>query len=96
MSGRTYVETYVYTSDNALIEFWVPPVLVPLLFFITFYKKGVLRNFTKFTGKHVCQSLFFLVKLGLRPATFIKKETLVYWWVPNSEDACLQKFSRVT
>ena len=23
------------------------------------YKKGVLRNFTKFTGKHLCQSLFF-------------------------------------
>ena len=24
-----------------------------------FCKKGVLRNFTKFTGKHLCQSLFF-------------------------------------
>ena len=24
-----------------------------------FFKKGVLRNFTKFTGKHLCQSLFF-------------------------------------
>ena len=24
-----------------------------------FSEKGVLRNFTKFTGKHVCQSLFF-------------------------------------
>ena len=22
-------------------------------------KKGVLRNLTKFTGKHMCQSLFF-------------------------------------
>ena len=22
-------------------------------------KKGVLRNFAKFTGKHLCQSLFF-------------------------------------
>ena len=29
-----------------------------------FYKKGVLRNFTKFTGKHQCQSL--------RPATLLK------------------------
>ena len=29
-----------------------------------FCKKGVLRNFTKFTGKHLCRSLFF------------KKETL--------------------
>ena len=24
-----------------------------------FCKKGVLRNFTKFTGKDLCQSLFF-------------------------------------
>ena len=24
-----------------------------------FCKKGVLRNFTKFTGNHLCQSLFF-------------------------------------
>ena len=24
-----------------------------------FCKKGVLRNYTKFTGKHLCQSLFF-------------------------------------
>ena len=25
-----------------------------------FYKKGVLRNLIKFTGKHLCQSLFFI------------------------------------
>ena len=24
-----------------------------------FCKKGILRNFTKFTGKHLCQSIFF-------------------------------------
>ena len=24
-----------------------------------FCKKGVLKNFTKLTGKHLCQSLFF-------------------------------------
>ena len=35
-----------------------------------FCKKGVLRNFTKFTGKHLCQSLFFN---GLRPGTLVKK-----------------------
>ena len=41
-------------------------------------KKGVHRNFTKFTGKHLCQSLFFNKVAGLRPKTcsFIKKETL--------------------
>ena len=31
-----------------------------------FYKKGVLRNFTKFTGKHLCQSLFFNKVADLR------------------------------
>ena len=31
---------------------------------------GALRNFTKFTGKHLCQSLFF------KACNFIKKETL--------------------
>ena len=30
-----------------------------------FCKKGVLRNFAKFTGKHQCQSLFFNKVAGL-------------------------------
>ena len=40
-----------------------------------FCKKGVLRNFAKFTGKHLCQSLFFNKVAGLRPKAciFIKK-----------------------
>ena len=38
-----------------------------------FCKKGVLRNFTKFTVKHMCQSLFFNKVAGLRPATLLKK-----------------------
>ena len=36
-------------------------------------KKGVLRNFTKFIVKHVCQSLFFNKVANLRPATLLKK-----------------------
>ena len=36
-------------------------------------KKGVLRNFTKFTGKHLCQSLFFNKVAGLSPTTSLKK-----------------------
>ena len=36
-------------------------------------KKGVLRNFPKFTGKHLCQSLFFNKVAGLRPSTLLKK-----------------------
>ena len=37
-----------------------------------FCKKSVLKDFTKFTGKHLCQSLFFNKVAGL-PATLSKK-----------------------
>ena len=33
-----------------------------------FCKKDVLRNFAKFTGKHLCQSLFYIKVASLRPA----------------------------
>ena len=51
-----------------------------------FYKKGVLRNFVKFTGKHLCQSLF-LKKLPAEICQFCeisnnKKKTLCdYFWM---------------
>ena len=34
-------------------------------------KKGVLRNFTKFTGKHLSQCLFFNKVAALRSATLL-------------------------
>ena len=40
------------------------------------FKKGVLRNFAKFTGKYQWQSLFFNKVAGLRPATLLKKRLL--------------------
>ena len=36
-------------------------------------KKGVLRHFAKFIGKHLCQSLFFNKVAALRPANLSKK-----------------------
>ena len=36
-------------------------------------RKGVLRNFAKFTGKHLRQSFFFSKVAGLRLATLLKK-----------------------
>ena len=36
-------------------------------------KKGILNNFTKFTGKHLCQGLFLHKIAGLRPAALLKK-----------------------
>ena len=41
-----------------------------------FCKKGVLKNFAKFTGKHLCQSFFFNKVVSLRPVTLLKKVTL--------------------
>ena len=36
-------------------------------------KEGVLRNFARFTGKHLCQSLFFNKVIRLRQATLSKR-----------------------
>ena len=38
-----------------------------------FCKKGVLRNFAKFTGKTLCHNLFLNKVAGLRPATLLKR-----------------------
>ena len=38
-----------------------------------FCKKGVLKNFAKFTGKHLHQRLVFNKVAGLRPAFLLKK-----------------------
>ena len=44
-----------------------------------FCKKGVLKNFAKFTGKYLFQSPFFNKAAGL----FVKKETLAYVFLVN-------------
>ena len=46
-----------------------------------FCEKVVLRNFTKFTGKHLWQSLFFNKVARLRPVTLLKKR-LWHWCFP--------------
>ena len=38
-----------------------------------FCKKGALKNFVKFTGKHLHQGLFFNKVAGPRSATLLKK-----------------------
>ena len=42
-------------------------------------EKGVFKNFTKFKGKHLCQSLFFNKVAGLRPATPFFMS--LFWWL---------------
>ena len=42
-----------------------------------YVRKGVLRNFAKFTGKHLSQSLFFNKVAGLSLATILKKRVFM-------------------
>ena len=37
-------------------------------------RKGAVRNFAKFTERHLCQRLFFYKVAGLRPETLLKKK----------------------
>ena len=43
-----------------------------------FCKKGVLKSFAKFTGKHLCHSLFFNKIAGLRSTALLKKSAQVF------------------
>ena len=61
-----------------------------------FYKKDVLGNFTKFTGKHLCQSLFFNKVAGLRPASLLKKETLTQMFSCEFREVSKDTFSQNT
>ena len=40
-------------------------------------RKGVFRNSAKFTGRHLCQSLYFNKVAGLRPAPLLKQR---HWY----------------
>ena len=73
---------------NLKIELHLSTFIAPTIFIIHFSKfrsshlevlckKGVIINFVKFTGKHLCQRLFFNNVSGLRPATFLEKESLI-------------------
>ena len=57
-------------QNEELTEQKQPPVV--------FYKKGVLKSFAKFTGKHLCQSLFFYKVTGManNSETDLKKKRI--------------------
>ena len=66
-------------QNLALIRGWVPNKSSPLE---VSCKKGVLKNFVKFTGKHVCRSLFFNKVAGIKPAVTLLKKRLRHWRFP--------------
>ena len=53
-----------------------------------FCKKDVLRNFAKFTGKHLCQSLSFNKVACLRSATLLKKRLWHRFFPVNFAEFC--------
>ena len=60
-----------------MIDVWQAPKFTSTLIWAkVFYKKGVLKNFTKFTGKHLCQRLYLNKVAALSPATLSKKRFL--------------------
>ena len=72
-----------YVVNDCIVSRHVDPILLSSKKNRSFYRsshwrcsvrKVVLRNFAKFTGKHLCQSLLFNNVPG--PCNFIKKETL--------------------
>ena len=48
-----------------------------------FFKIGTFRNFSIFTGKHLCWSLLLIKLRALRPSTLFKRDfnTGVYLWI---------------
>ena len=61
IQGQIYIINYNYLSEyNYLyVFFWKSVILTEAVVRRCSVKKDVLRNFAKFTGKRLCQSLFF-------------------------------------
>ena len=48
-----------------------------------FRKEGVLKNFARLTGQHLCRGLFFINVSGFRPATLLKRDSDagIFLWI---------------
>ena len=71
-------DTNIRKHDDKKHQFFLPRTLIEAVVQRcsvkkVFCKKGALRNFIKFTGKHLCQSLFF----NKVADTFLNKTPLV-------------------
>ena len=58
-----------------------------------YVRKGVLRNYTKFTRKHLCQNLFFNKVVSLDPATLLKMRLWNRWLSVNVVNFLRNTFS---
>ena len=83
MSQSKVIIYFGNIDDSEIVE-------IPVAAIAGYYKKG-LKDFTKFTGKHLCQSPFFNKVAGLRPATLLKKRLWQRYFPVN-----FAKFLRTT
>ena len=60
----------LYESESSRID---QPEMLRIIHPEVFFKKGVFKNFAKFTRKQLCQGLFLNKVASLRPPTFLKK-----------------------
>ena len=84
--SRVYVLSFftclrAYNHSQSILRLTSVPCIAVFLWIICrsshwrcSLRKGVLRSFLKFTGKHLCKSLLFNKVAGLRPATLLKKK----------------------
>ena len=68
--SQTLLQMMTFSRDSDNTGTWLSRSSRPEVF----CKKGSLRNFAKFTGKHLCQGL--LIKFQASACNFIKKETV--------------------
>ena len=64
---------YKCTSQIIFPKNWSPPSMSRSSHRRSSLRKAVFRNFAKFTGARLCQSLFFNKVAGVRTLTLLKK-----------------------
>ena len=81
VNGRKTIERNVtkacridaFCCCNVPSERWLIPHSLQIQPPEMFYKKGIYKYFAKFTGIHLCQSIFLNKVAGSRPAILLKK-----------------------
>ena len=61
---------------------------------VVYIKKSFLKNFAKFTGKHLCQRLFLNNVAGLSPATLLRKRLWHRWFPVPERSGYFSRFSK--
>ena len=91
-TAACYLLCYYFNNENQSVFYKKCTVAISAIFFSKnrsshlrySVRKGVLKNFAKFTGEHLCQSLFFDKVAGLWGIFFIE-----HLWETASEQVKL-------